>query len=115
MVLGMKGRAGGAEKPQLLLLRHLARHSLVSLLFMLQSITILRECFLISSPVASVLDERALLMPSHNNQEPLPRCCEHVCLRIVFRAGYHVTACESFTHHIHITGNTYMVVRLACN
>ncbi len=36
MVLAMKGRAGGAEKPQLLLLRHLARHSLVSLfMFML--------------------------------------------------------------------------------
>ncbi len=80
MVLEMKGRAGGAEKPQLLLLRHLARHSLVSLfMFMLQSVRSLRECFSSSSPIASVLEECALLMSSHKNHEPLPRCCEHVC------------------------------------
>ncbi len=43
------------------------------------SVTTLRECFPPSSPVASVLEECALPMPSYNAQKPLPRCCEHVC------------------------------------
>ena len=30
-----------------------------------------------SSAVACILEERALLTSSHNDQEPLHRCCEH--------------------------------------
>ncbi len=53
------------------------------------SVTTLRECIFTSSPTASVLEERALLMPSRNDQVPLPRCCEHVYTQNVLFSERH--------------------------